>query len=103
MLALVRSREFNAMEKPNAHSPLWQQVQCTTHFSHLRRASTPAECLLWQLVRNRKLFQAKFPSQHKLGTYFLNFYCPAACHTLLPKVSRKIEFEPNGLTDKVSK
>ena len=45
---------------------------------HLRRASTPAECLLWQLVRNRQRCQAKFRRQHKLGPYTLDFYCPEA-------------------------
>ena len=45
---------------------------------HLRRASTPAECLLWQLVRNRQRCQAKFRRQHKLGPYILDFYCPEA-------------------------
>jgi very-short-patch-repair endonuclease len=42
---------------------------------HLRRAATPAECLLWQLVRNRQRCQAKFRRQHKLGPYISDFYC----------------------------
>ena len=45
---------------------------------NLRRAATPAECLLWQLVRNRKRCQAKFRRQHKLVPYTLDLYCPEA-------------------------
>lgn len=45
---------------------------------HLRRASTPAEYSLWQLVRNRQRCQAKFRRQHKFGPYTLDFYCPEA-------------------------
>ena len=40
---------------------------------HLRRASMPAEYLLWQVVRNRQRFQAKFRRQHKLGPYVLQW------------------------------
>ena len=46
--------------------------------NHLRRASTPAVGLPWQLVRNRQRCQAKFRRQHKIGPYFLDFYCPEA-------------------------
>ena len=34
---------------------------------HLRRASTPAEDMMWQLVRNRQRYKAKFRRQHRLG------------------------------------
>jgi len=53
--------------------------QAPDNFSkHLRRASTPAEYLMWQLVRNRQCCQAKFRRQHKLGPYVLDFFCPEA-------------------------
>ena len=39
---------------------------------HLRRTSTPAEGLLWQLVRNRQRCQAKFRRQHKLEPFTSN-------------------------------
>ena len=45
---------------------------------HLRRASTPAEDMMWQLVRNRQRCKAKFRRQHRLGPYFLDFFCPEA-------------------------
>ena len=47
-------------------------------FRHLRRASTPAEYLMWQLICKRQHCQAKFRGQHRLGPYTLNFFCPEA-------------------------
>ncbi|MCY2973375.1 MAG: endonuclease domain-containing protein [Planctomycetota bacterium] len=45
---------------------------------HLRKAATPAECLLWQLVRNRQRCNAKFRRQYPFGPFILDFYCPEA-------------------------
>ena len=45
---------------------------------HLRRASTPNEYKMWQLIRYRQRCKAKFRRQHKLGPYTLNFCCPEA-------------------------
>ena len=41
----------------------------------LRFTSTPAEKLLWELLRNRRLKGAKFRRQHPLGQYIIDFYC----------------------------
>ena len=62
---------------------------------HLRRASTPAECLLWQLVRNRQRCHAKFRRQHKLGYYVLDFYCPEA--RLAVECDGLPHFTPDGI------
>jgi very-short-patch-repair endonuclease len=43
----------------------------------LRRRSTPAERVLWSLVRNRRLCGRKFRRQHPVGPFTLDFYCPA--------------------------
>ena len=45
---------------------------------HLRRAMTPAEFLLWQLVRNRQRRGFKFRRQYVKGPYLLDFYCSEA-------------------------
>jgi very-short-patch-repair endonuclease len=42
----------------------------------LRQEQTDAEQLIWGLVRNRRLKNAKFRRQHPLGPYILDFYCP---------------------------
>ena len=41
----------------------------------LRANQTDAENLIWLLVRNRRLADAKFRRQHSLGHYVLDFYC----------------------------
>ena len=45
---------------------------------YLLRAATPAEYLLWQVIRNRQRCQAKFRRQQKLVPTALDFYCPEA-------------------------
>ncbi|MDR1497845.1 MAG: HsdR family type I site-specific deoxyribonuclease [Puniceicoccales bacterium] len=44
----------------------------------LRAKQTPAEELLWALLRNRQLAGAKFRRQHQFGKYICDFYCAEA-------------------------
>jgi len=44
----------------------------------LRAKQTPAETLLWQLLRNRRFFSFKFRRQHQFGDYVADFYCHEA-------------------------
>ncbi|MDB6063981.1 MAG: box helicase [Pedosphaera sp.] len=41
----------------------------------LRQEQTPAEDLLWALLRNRQLCSAKFRRQHQFGDYICDLYC----------------------------
>jgi len=41
----------------------------------LRRNQTPAEEVLWQLLRNRQVCGLKFRRQHQFGDYVCDFYC----------------------------
>jgi very-short-patch-repair endonuclease len=41
----------------------------------LRQEATPAEDVLWQALRNRRLADLKFRRQVALGPYFLDFVC----------------------------
>ena len=41
----------------------------------LRKNQTDAEALLWQLLRNRQIQDAKFRRQHPVEPYILDFYC----------------------------
>jgi very-short-patch-repair endonuclease len=41
----------------------------------LRKQQTDAEILLWQLLRNRQLLDAKFRRQHPIESYIADFYC----------------------------
>ena len=44
----------------------------------LRRKQTPAEEILWALVRGRKLLNLKFRRQQQIGTFIADFYCHQA-------------------------
>jgi very-short-patch-repair endonuclease len=43
----------------------------------LRKQSTPAEKILWEELRDRRLKGIKFRRQHIIGSYIIDFYCPA--------------------------
>ncbi|MEH2087539.1 endonuclease domain-containing protein [Nostoc sp.] len=41
----------------------------------LRKQQTPAEEILWECLRNRRLLNTKFRRQHNIGRYITDFYC----------------------------
>jgi len=41
----------------------------------LRHEQTPAEALLWEHLRNRRLKGLKFRRQHPVGRFVADFYC----------------------------
>ena len=41
----------------------------------LRRALSPPELALWEVLRGRKLDGLKFRRQHPIGPYVLDFFC----------------------------
>ena len=42
---------------------------------HLRKRATPAEVILWEEIRNRKLGGLKFRRQYPALGFILDFYC----------------------------
>src|SRR6056297_736117 len=44
----------------------------------LRKKQTPAEYVLWEMLRDRQLLGFKFRRQHQVGDYILDFYCHEA-------------------------
>src|SRR5258708_2171982 len=44
----------------------------------LRRESTPAESLLWKIIRNRSVKGFKFRRQHPIKHFIVDFYCHSA-------------------------
>lgn len=42
-----------------------------------KEQATPAEKTLWEQLRSRRLLGLKSCRQHPLGTYIVDFYCPA--------------------------
>ena len=43
---------------------------------NLRKDSTKAEAILWQVLRNKNLEGFRFRRQHPFGIYIVDFYCP---------------------------
>ena len=41
----------------------------------MRKNPTPAEAMLWECLRDRRLAGAKFRRQHPIGRYIVDFYC----------------------------
>ncbi len=41
----------------------------------LREKQTPAEEVLWELLRNRQVANLKFRRQHQIGPYIVDFFC----------------------------
>jgi very-short-patch-repair endonuclease len=42
----------------------------------LRTRQTPAESILWDALRGRRLAGLKFRRQHPIGTFVVDFCCP---------------------------
>lgn len=58
----------------------------------LRQVATPAEQILWQALRGRRLNELRFRRQHPLGRFVLDFYCVA--HQLAVEVDGDIHQTP---------
>lgn len=52
----------------------------------LRRNQTPAEAVLWSIVRGKRFHGLKFKRQEPYGKYYLDFYCE----------SKKVVIEVDG-------
>jgi very-short-patch-repair endonuclease len=72
--------------------------EATVAARQMRNALTPAEQALWQAIRRRQVEGARFPRQHPLGPFILDFCCPE--HRLVIKVDgpihdNRIEYDTN--------
>src|SRR5882672_8575135 len=56
----------------------YQVAGLMTLARELRKQQTPAEDLLWQLLRDRRLLGFKFRRQHQFGDYIADFFCREA-------------------------
>jgi len=46
-----------------------------TNARNLRKAATPAERLVWSMLRAERFRGLKFRQQHRLGPFIVDFYC----------------------------
>ncbi len=62
---------------------------------NLRKHQTNAEALLWQLLRNRQIANAKFRRQHPIEGYIADFYCHE--HKLIVELDGSQHFTELGI------
>jgi type I restriction enzyme R subunit len=58
----------------------------------LRQQQTPAEGIVWELLRDRRLEGLKFRRQHQIGNYIADFYCEE--HRLIVEIDGEIHRSP---------
>ncbi|MDX6611167.1 MAG: type restriction enzyme subunit [Blastocatellia bacterium] len=66
------------MRKARQYRGGYQFAGLVCRARELRQQQTPAEEVLWQLLRNRQLLGFKFRRQHQFGDYITDFYCHEA-------------------------
>ena len=62
------------MKKPRHYRGGYQVAGLAERARKLRVDQTPAELVLWNLLRSRKLLGFKFRRQHQFGDYIADFY-----------------------------
>lgn len=67
----------------------------------LRREQTPAEKVLWEALRDRRLNGLRFRRQHPLGQLILDFYCPD--HRLVIEVDGSVHSDPEQAARDISR
>jgi len=77
----LRVRECTNSNKTKPRLPTPIPANKLAFARQLRQQQTDAEQLIWGLLRNRHLKNAKFRRQYPIGQYILDFYC--AEHSLV--------------------
>jgi very-short-patch-repair endonuclease len=65
------------MNMPERNKSGYTSRELRIRARQLRKQATPAEKILWEQLRNRRLNGIKFRRQHPLGKYIIDSYCPA--------------------------
>jgi type I restriction-modification system DNA methylase subunit/very-short-patch-repair endonuclease len=88
---LTRNKGARAGQSPSSPSPFSQRAKGRTRAAHyrggfdfsglvatarqLRKSQTPAEQILWEMLRDRRFMGLRFRRQHQFGPYILDFFC----------------------------
>ena len=59
-----------------------------------RKSLTPAEAVLWNYLKRRKLDGRKFRRQHSIGNYIVDFYC--AEEKLIIELDGQVHYNPTA-------
>jgi very-short-patch-repair endonuclease len=65
--------------------------------STLRKRSTSAEAVLWNMLKSRNLEGRKFRRQYSIGSYIVDFCCPSE------KLIIELDGDPHGEYHKIPK
>ncbi len=60
----------------------------------LRASLTPAEAFLWKYLKAKQLDKRKFVKQHSIGSYIVDFYCPA--EKLIIELDGEVHADPQA-------
>ena len=82
----MRQREVGSIGE------LKRLVDVRTRAREMRKTPTPAETILWETLRDRKILDKKFRRQFALDCFILDFYCQEL--KLVIEVDGKIHSEP---------
>jgi very-short-patch-repair endonuclease len=67
------------MNKINPSQTPWHQLpfnpKLRQRAKELRKARNLSEVLLWQQIKNKKIFQLDFDRQKIIGNYIVDYYC----------------------------
>ena len=58
-------------------SPVHNKPIRRKYSKQLRKNLTPAEAILWKVLKTKQLGGRKFRRQHSVENYILDFYCPS--------------------------
>ena len=72
-------REREAFEGwVRVYAPTKKYGELLTNACTMRKESTPAEDMLWQKLRRKRIAGFKFRRQHRINPFIVDFYCPQA-------------------------
>ena len=82
---------------PMKNKNLFNRKGLKSFRSSLRNRSTSAEAALWEMLKSRKLEGRKFRRQYSIGSYIVDFCCPAE------KLIIELDGDPHRESHKIEK
>jgi len=71
---------------------LHSRIETKEFRKKLRSNMTPAEAILWNALKKSQLQGRKFRRQHGIGSFIVDFYCPA--EKLVIELDGQVHFNP---------
>jgi very-short-patch-repair endonuclease len=73
LFLVYHSSKMKFTERPFIHNASPEIIK---RAADLRCNTTPAEKALWQRINKSQLYGLRFKSQHPIGKFIVDFYCP---------------------------